>query len=164
MADNVEERVLRPYGGDVYLASPDGGTAGKARKFLESCFADVVKKLHHRIQLKKELWKKQSWRNRRFGYFCGKASISQTFPGLIPREVRSVILRETKKPEPRFSTENIWLVTEAKKWIVNHKAIPHITRADPLVVGYHTKAKEFYLLASFDLEPVEDYVRREFAT
>ena len=88
------------------------------------------------------------------------AFISQSFAGLLPTEVRGKIRQAVANW--KFDLNYIFLICEAQKW-VEGKEIHEVPKpADPLVVGWHPEAKHFFLLADFDIVPIEEYVKREF--
>lgn len=83
---------------------------------------------------------------------------SHYYQGLIPPHVRQIIRAE------RNVFSHIVLIEEARKWLwqqhVETRRIPRPVYADPLVVGL-LKSKAF-LLAAFDLEPLEMAIAREY--
>jgi hypothetical protein len=100
-------------------------------------------------------------------------NISQKFPGCIPESVHDNI----EKARPHFQN-NIFLIAEAGPWTVEckgtswQKDAPTIRDrfrsmmdrvVDALVIGWHEKFNQAFLIDSFDVTSVEDMVRREFS-
>lgn len=79
--------------------------------------------------------------------------IKHDFTGKIPDNIR----REFLTAETMSKFDSIWLVEEAYDWKVGINAsvtpIPVIRNQDPLLIG--KVAHEFYLIAKFDVTPLE---------
>lgn len=76
---------------------------------------------------------------------------SVRFTGTIPPDVRQTIQRA----QQRF--KDIRIVAEVDRWQIEEHQLPSL-REDPLVIGYD--GTEFWLLATFDLTPLEEAVRQ----
>ena len=105
---------------------------------LSKHYADVVDRLKKRI---------------------GKARQSihlyTEFSGIIPPEVKQKI------PVAKKQFKKVFVLAEAKHWDVKKRFIPIRPRlADPLLVGWDGVG--LWLIAHFDMTPVEEYVKREF--
>jgi hypothetical protein len=122
-----------------------------ARYVRRHYLPDVINKLTALADARlDELMKKISdrWRTVR-------KSISQTFSGIVPGDVK-VAIRKAK----RDFKNNICIVAEAKKWVIGETVT--IEEKDPLVIGFFNGRA--YLIADFDVTPVENYVKKEFTT
>lgn len=82
-------------------------------------------------------------------------SISAEYHGIIPDQVRDLINQELRH------FDEICILAEVEEWKVNKVIRP---RLDPLVIGYKKSSKTWFLLASYDTTPLEEYVAREFTT
>lgn len=85
--------------------------------------------------------------------------IASTFQGVIPRNVREAI--EVAKPfftEESYASPKVYIIGEAD-WVESAEPRP-IRRFDPLVVGWD--GSDLWLIAHFDLTPLERYVVEEF--
>ncbi len=81
--------------------------------------------------------------------------LTSHFTGIFPVEIRQVI----RQAKTKF--DQVFIIAEAQKWELTESkpvVVPH--NADPLVVGW--KNNKLYLIDSFDLTTVENYVRSEF--
>lgn len=101
---------------------------------LRSCYSDVFALL----------LKRQGQRN-----VIVRASV--TFSGVIPDDVRRVLVAA----KPRF--KDIRVLAEVDRWKVKETEVPALN-TDPLVIGYD--GEEFWLLAAFDITPLEEAVRQ----
>ncbi|MBX9666765.1 MAG: hypothetical protein K2X93_04060 [Candidatus Obscuribacterales bacterium] len=89
----------------------------------------------------------------RYGYHSLEVKAEATFKGAIPATVRAVLV-DAKK-----TFQQVYLVNEPE-WTVDEVAIPFVPPVDPLVIGFRDGI--FWLIASFDTTPAEEYIRREF--
>lgn len=93
-------------------------------------------------------------------------TISSTFMGVIPAEVRPAIKKAIEQFKEVASSGSIinrvYIMAEAKNWQTKVKAIPPppLVWLDPLVVGWD--GMDLWLVTSFDLTPLENYVAKEF--
>lgn len=76
---------------------------------------------------------------------------SVTFTGVIPEDVRRTIARV------RQSFKDIRVLAEVERWQLEETELPAL-RTDPLVIGYD--GQECWLLAAFDITPLEEAVRQ----
>ncbi|MBI2482861.1 hypothetical protein HYV74_01625 [Candidatus Uhrbacteria bacterium] len=74
-----------------------------------------------------------------------------TFTGTIPSDVREAI----RAAQQTFS--DVRILAEVERWQIEEHAPPAL-RTDPLVIGYD--GVEFWLIAAFDLTPLEETVHR----
>jgi hypothetical protein len=144
------------------------------QKLFDMCREEAQKCIQHQ-KTKIEQERKGFKRFRRrpeIKYHVG-CKISQKFQGCIPESVHDSI----EKARPHFQ-DNIFLVAEARPWTVEckgtswQKDVPTIRDrfrsmmdrvVDPLVIGWHDKFNQAFLIDSFDVTSVEDMVRREFS-
>jgi len=101
---------------------------------IRGCYDDVLRKLSKR---------------RRSRNVAVRASV--TFTGVIPEDVRRTIARAQR------SFKDIRILAEVEHWQLEETELPSL-RADPLVIGYD--GHDFWLLATFDITPLEDAVRQ----
>lgn len=101
---------------------------------LAGCYSDIFRKLQDRRG------------NRNVVVWA-----SVDFSGIIPAEVRAII----KRSERLFTS--IHIVAEVAQWKLEETELPRLN-TDPLVIGYD--GNEFWLLATFDLTPLEEAVRQ----
>ncbi|MDP3771614.1 MAG: hypothetical protein Q8R16_04905 [bacterium] len=101
---------------------------------LRGCYDDVFRKLRE----------KRARRN-------VEVRASVTFTGVIPEDVRRTIARAQR------SFKDIRVLAEVERWQLEETELPALN-ADPLVIGYD--GHEFWLLATFDITPLEDAVRQ----
>ena len=87
------------------------------------------------------------------GYRSCNVKALATFKGAIPPVVRELLV-DAKK-----TFECVYLVNEPE-WQLDTVLVPFAPPRDPLVIGY--KHGIYWLLASFDTTPAEEYIRREF--
>jgi hypothetical protein len=92
--------------------------------------------------------------------FLQTESITSTFKGIIPGEVKNQISNARK-----FFKHDIYVVAEAEKWHIKYaeKLRPKpkiLPLEDPLVIGINSGGS--YLISEFDCTPIEEYVKREF--
>lgn len=80
-------------------------------------------------------------------------SITATFTGVIPQSTKDKITEASSEFK-----EQIFVLAEVEAWKLNEVVIP---QRDPLVVGY--AEENLWLIDQFDLTPLEEYVKREFA-
>ena len=80
-------------------------------------------------------------------------SITARYDGVIPPETKEKV----RTAEKLF--ERVYLLTEVKKWKLQATARP---RLDPLVLGL--KTGHLFLIAEYDTTPIEEWVKREFAS
>lgn len=102
---------------------------------LRGCYDDVVRLLH----------------KRRNGHDNVEVRATARFDGVIPDDVRRMIVTA----RPQF--KDIRILAEVEAWKIEETELPAL-RADPLVIGYD--GEEFWLLAAFDITPLEDVVRQ----
>ncbi len=79
--------------------------------------------------------------------------VEATFKGAIPAPIRELLV-DSKK-----TFESVYLVNEPE-WKVEEVAVPFAPPRDPLVIG--CRDGFYWLIASFDTTPAEEYIRREF--
>lgn len=101
---------------------------------LRGCYDDVLRKLRE----------KRARRN-------VEVRASVTFTGVIPEDVRRTIARVQQ------SFKDIRVLAEVEHWQLEETELPALN-TDPLVIGYD--GHEFWLLAVFDITPLEDAVRQ----
>ncbi|MBI4434954.1 hypothetical protein HY635_04060 [Candidatus Uhrbacteria bacterium] len=101
---------------------------------IRGCYDDVFKKLRER----------RARRN-------VKVRASVTFTGVIPEDVRRTIASAQR------AFKDIRVLAEVDRWQLEETELPAL-RTDPLVIGYD--GQEFWLLAAFDITPLEDAVRQ----
>lgn len=101
---------------------------------LRGCYDDVHRKLRLR----------QNGRN-------VELRATARFDGVIPDDVRRVITTA----QAQF--KDIRVLAEVEAWKIEETELPSL-RADPLVIGYD--GEEFWLLATFDITPLEEAVRQ----
>ena len=85
-------------------------------------------------------------------------SLSYSYAGVIPQDVREIIKRE--KQERRF--DQLALVCDVDHWQVKTEEVPPREFFDPILVGL--KADALWVLAAFDPTPLEAYLASEFTT
>jgi hypothetical protein len=138
-----------------------------AREEAEKCVAG------QRAKIERERRGLRRFRRRPEINYSVSCKISQKFQGCIPESVHDNI----EKARPHFNN-NIFLIAEAGPWAVeirgrSWQVNPPTLRdrwdnlvdrvVDPLVIGWHDKFNQAFLIDSFDLTSVEDMVRREFS-
>lgn len=82
-----------------------------------------------------------------------RVTLTARWSGVIPLEVKEQI------EAVRGEFQEIFVWAEVPEWKLNVEVMPR--QSDPLVVGFD--GRESWLIAAFDLTPVEEYIRREFA-
>ncbi len=87
------------------------------------------------------------------GWNSYEVKAEATFKGAIPATVRETLV------EARKTFQQVYLVNEPE-WMVEEVAIPFAPPVDPLVIGFRDGI--YWLIASFDTTPAEEYIRREF--
>ena len=92
-----------------------------------------------------------------------RKSITATFSGVLPDDIRALILKETNKTDhkrvgKRF--KELFILAEAQWKVASLPAPPPVVRRDPFLLGWD--GNDLWHLASFDLTPVEEYVKQEF--
>ncbi|MBI4142543.1 hypothetical protein HY480_01565 [Candidatus Uhrbacteria bacterium] len=73
------------------------------------------------------------------------------FDGVIPDDVRRMIVGVKEQ------LKDIRILAEVEHWKIKETELPMLN-ADPLVIGYD--GEEFWLLAAFDITPLEEAVRQ----
>jgi hypothetical protein len=101
---------------------------------LRDCYDDVMTRLRNRSQARNVA-----------------VHATARFDGAIPDDVRRVIIAS------RSQFQDIRVLAEVEAWKIEETELPAL-RTDPLVIGYD--GEEFWLLAAFDLTPLEEAVRR----
>lgn len=81
-------------------------------------------------------------------------TLQTKFPGIIPANIRNQI----NEVRPHF--DEVVIIAEAPKWEIDGKIIHYPPNPDPLVVGI--KDKFCYLVNSFDVTLLENYIVKEF--
>lgn len=107
---------------------------------LASCYDDVVKTLQTSARRKRK-----------------SITLATEYIGAIPNEIRGKI------HEAKGQFEDVFLIAEAGKWnLVEKKArvLPNPNEGDPLVVGWD--GSSLWVIDSFDLTPIERFVKSEF--
>lgn len=85
--------------------------------------------------------------------------ISARFGGILPEEVRALSFRARNSA----LFDEVFILAEVPKWQIKDTGTPLLSRdGDPLLIGH--EGGRFWLLAAFDVTPVEEYVAREYAT
>lgn len=77
------------------------------------------------------------------------------YSGVIPSEIRQLIKDSTSK------YKHIVILAEVRNWEIKMVSVPLI---DPLVIGYKPNSGKWYVLATYDTTPLEEYIRQEFTT
>lgn len=115
-------------------------TTPKLPQLIQDCFKDVSDKL---MEMAKE--KKRS------------IHLATEYIGVIPDVTREKI----SEAKPMF--RDIFLIAEARVWVLSETVIPRPRprRSDPIVVGFD--GANLWIIDSFDLTPVERYVKLEFS-
>ncbi len=103
---------------------------------LRGCYDDVLALLRRR-------------RNNRGGNV--ELHATARFDGVIPDDVRTIIARAQQQ------FKDIRILAEVERWKIEETELPALN-ADPLVIGYD--GEEFWLLAAFDITPLEEAVRQ----
>lgn len=81
-------------------------------------------------------------------------TINSEFNGLVPETIRSLI----RENEDKF--KEIVIIAEADNWTLEKKVTYFPPNPDPLIVGI--REKHAYLIGTFDVTKVEQYVSKEF--
>lgn len=81
-----------------------------------------------------------------------RVTLTARWSGVIPLEVKDQI------EAVRGEFQEIYVWAEVPEWKLNVEVLPRAS--DPLVVGFD--GRESWLIAAFDLTPVEEYIKREF--
>lgn len=77
------------------------------------------------------------------------------FSGVIPKDVRDLVRKEII----RF--DQILLIEEAHSWKINDETVNIPKNLDPLIVG--KKDNKYFLLAKFDVTPLENLLATEYS-
>lgn len=85
------------------------------------------------------------------------ATLSTKWEGVLPPNVRQIV-----KANSDFKRDDMYLLAEPTNWELTFQKLPERPlNPDPLLVGYAEGS--FWLLAQFDVTPLEHYVASEFA-
>lgn len=84
-------------------------------------------------------------------------SLAAVMGNFIPDDIRKIISSALTSR----TFEDIYILAEAPSWELSSEKLPAV-KEDPLVIG--RKGKHFYLLAKFDLSPLEKWIDAEFVT
>lgn len=85
-------------------------------------------------------------------------TLSTNWEGVIPPDVRQIAKNNTD-----FKQSDMYLIAEPTKWELSFEKLPERPfNYDPLLVGYAEGS--FWLLAKFDVTPLEHYVASEFTS
>lgn len=124
----------------VFAINSEGWIHPKLPRKIQRLYADVVIKLQ---SMERE---QMSARTRR-SHDDYEYEIEVRFAGVLPSETRERIQSH------RCLFEETYLLAEVARWNVSIKR-------DPLVLGY--RRGKFSLFDSFDVTPLEDYIKAEF--
>lgn len=80
--------------------------------------------------------------------------LTSKFNGILPKHAREDIAKNEKK------FDEIVIIAEADNWTFKSEKINLAPNPDPLIVGI--KDDLAYLISTFDISKLEDYVKREF--
>jgi len=83
-------------------------------------------------------------------------TLTQEFMSVIPQETKEKIA-EAKKDVPYTA-----IISESAGWAVNETVRKLPKNPDPLVVGWSYTAKQSYLIDSFDMTSMEQWIAKEF--
>lgn len=87
--------------------------------------------------------------------FSKNRNFSHKFSGVIPQNVRDLISSEKSK------FDSVLLVEEAHCWKINDETVSIPKNPDPLIIG--KKDDIYYLLAKFDVTPLENLIATEYS-
>ncbi len=86
-----------------------------------------------------------------------RMSLSQEFMSVIPQETKEKI--EKTKEEDGFSFA---IISESAGWVVDETVRQLPKNPDPLVIGYSYAANQTYLIDTFDMTSMEQWIAKEF--
>lgn len=89
-------------------------------------------------------------------YDDDEIAITAQFHGVMPLDVR----RKTQKVLDDEIFDEIFIICEAPTWAINKTG--RTDKKDPLVVGWVDETDQMFLIASFDITSLEDYVLTQF--
>ena len=82
-------------------------------------------------------------------------SFTHKFDGVIPTDVRNLIISE------RDNYDNFFIVEESYDWKTDDSRVTQAKNPNPLIIG--RKSDRYYLLAKFDVTPLENLIATEFS-
>jgi len=82
-------------------------------------------------------------------------TFTHKFLGVIPQNIRDLVKTE------RANFDIIYLVEEAHSWKIDDKIVEVPKNLDPLIIG--RKNREHFLLAKFDVTPLENLIATEYS-
>lgn len=87
------------------------------------------------------------------------STYTHSFNGVLPNEIRNIVKNE------RGGFDSIFLVEEAYDWKIKHSEEEIVTKVprnvDPILVGF--KNERAFVLAKFDVSPLEQHLLSEFS-
>ena len=89
-------------------------------------------------------------------YDHDEIALSAEFHGVVPIEVRQKI----NQVLAAHLFDQIYIICEAPTWVINKTG--RTNKSDPLVVGWQNETDQMFLIASFDISSLEDYVLTQF--
>lgn len=89
-------------------------------------------------------------------YDNDEIAITAQFKGVMPKDVR----KKTRAVLESQVFDQIFVICEAPDWKINKTGWSF--KKDPLVVGWIEETEQMFLIASFDITSLEDYVLTQF--